>query len=358
MRSGWICWLALASMLAMACASDASRKATGMATPVPQMPIMGRETSAADAAPVHRVRVQAAYAVVDGMVGPLWLALDAGLWQRHGLDVELSLVSGTPNAMAALITDEVQFVQTAGDSALGFQAREPDVVGLLNPARASPHRLIVAPDIEYVEDLRGRRIGVFTIGDGGYVLMSKAFLKLGIEPERDVYWLPVGGGNRAGILAALAAGAIDAALLTPPADRAAIEQGGHALFSYADLGLPFAGLPVYTHRRMLDQQRPVVEAFIAGVVDGIRLFKSDPAQGKGVLARWTGLTDPDALDWTYEAFRGPRMSARPFFDLAQVQAIADSLAADQPELRQIQLSRVLDHSVLEALDRRGYLGVP
>ena len=101
-----------------------------------------------------------------------------------------------------------------------------------------------------------------------------------------------------------------------------------------------------------------MEAFVAGVVDAIKLFKSDPAQGKDVLARRTGLTDTDALDWTYEVFSGPRMSPRPFIDVAQVQAILDSLAADQPELREIQLSRVMDHSVLEALDRRGQLGAP
>src|SRR5262249_39038163 len=145
MRTLWICLAALAALLAMACAADTSRPVAAPASS-PRQTLRGEDPAASDVPPVSPTHVRVAYAVVDGMIAPLWLALDAGLWQRHGLDVELSLISGTPNAMAALVADEVQFVQTAGDSALPVQAREPNIVGLLNPATASPHRLIVAPD--------------------------------------------------------------------------------------------------------------------------------------------------------------------------------------------------------------------
>jgi ABC-type nitrate/sulfonate/bicarbonate transport system substrate-binding protein len=228
------------------------------------------------------------------------------------------------------------------------------VVGVLNTSVASAHRLVVAPDIGRVEDLRGRRIGVFTLGDGNYALMSKALIKFGFHPDRDVIWTPVGGGNMGGFVTGLAAGAIDAALLTPPTDLPAIRNGGKVLFELADLELPSAGLPVYTLRRTLEQRRPVVEAFAAGIVDGVRLFKADPALGKDVLARWTGIADPEAVDWTYEAYRGNRISDRPFLDIAQTRAVMEVLATDQPELRQVQLERVLDNSVLEDLERRGY----
>jgi len=326
--------------------------------PVAQAPTTAAEGGSSAAPPVARTRVRAAYAIADGMVAPMWLALSAGLWQQHGLDVELSLITGTPNVMAALINNDVQFVQSAGDSGLRIQARDPDVVALLNPSRTSPHRLLAAPAIERVEDLRGRRIGVAAIGDGGYVLTSKALQQLGFNPEREVLWVPLGTGSRSEFLAALAAGAIDATLLTPPGDLLAIQQGAHVLFNYADLGLPFAGLPVYTYRRTLEQRRSIVEAFVAGLIDGIRLFKADPARGKEILTQRMALSDPEILEWTYESLRGPRMSERPFLDLEQNRAIVDALVADEPELQAIQLSRVLDNSILEDLDRRGYLASP
>jgi NitT/TauT family transport system substrate-binding protein len=288
------------------------------------------------------------------VVGPLWAALEAGLWQKYGLDVDLMLISGTPNSVAALLAGEVTFIQNSADAALSAQAQEPNLVAVANTSAGSAHRLIVGPGIERFEDVRGKRFGVFSHGDGNYALMSKALLKYGYEPDRDVIWTPVGGGNFAGLVAALASGAIDATLLTPPNDLVAIRNGGKAILSYADLGLPYAGLPVYTLRPTMERQRPVVEAYVAGLVEGARLFKSDPVLAKDLLARWTNLTDPEMLDWTYEAYRGERVADRPFLDVEQTRAVMETLASEQPDLRAIAFDRAYDNSILTDLERKGF----
>src|SRR4051812_1726728 len=45
---------------------------------------------------VPPTKVRVAYTVVTGGVAPIWLAADNGLWAQHGLDVDLTLISGTP----------------------------------------------------------------------------------------------------------------------------------------------------------------------------------------------------------------------------------------------------------------------
>jgi NitT/TauT family transport system substrate-binding protein len=217
---------------------------------------------------------------------------------------------------------------------------------------------MVAPDIQRPEDLRGRRVGVNSIGDGSYALLSKAFPHIGIDPTRDVIWTAVGGGNAASYVAGLAAGSLDAAPLTPPNDLAAERQGAHALLALADLDLPTAGLPAFTMRRTIEQQRTVVEAFVAGVVDGVRRFKADPALAKAVLAQKAGSSDAELVDWTYTVYGGQHSTERPFVDRAKVQAVVDDLAASQPELREVPLDRTIDTSILEELDGKGYLPRP
>jgi NitT/TauT family transport system substrate-binding protein len=333
-----------ALLLGTACASvggtPARPPAAGGAAPAPGA-----------AAPLGKVR--AAYTTVSGSIAPLWLALDHGLWQRHGLEVELSVIAGAPIAIAALLAGEIQFAYASGESGLSAQVREPDLVGLLSLNTGITHGLLVQPGIERLEDLRGKRIGVFTVGDGNYMLMSRALRQLGLDPERDVVWTPVGGGNFAGLVQALAAGSIDATLLPAPNDLAAIRNGSHLLLRYRDLGLPWISLIVYTLRPTLEQQRPVVEAFAKGVIDGVRLYRADPDLAKQALAKWTGLTDPEALDWTYEAFR-ESFTDRPFINLELVREVVETLAVHQPELRQLPLERVIDRSVLESLERQGY----
>jgi hypothetical protein len=83
------------------------------------------------------------------------------------------------------------------------------VVAIVNSSAAPTHRMVVTPDIQRIEDLRGKRMGVFQVGDGNYVLLSKVLAKYGMNPERDVVWAGVGGGNFSGLVSALAAGAID-----------------------------------------------------------------------------------------------------------------------------------------------------
>jgi NitT/TauT family transport system substrate-binding protein len=288
-------------------------------------------------------------------VMPLWLAADQGLWQQHGLDVELTLISGTPIVMAALLAGEIQFAQNAAEAAFSVQARNPDVVAILNASGPSQHRLMVQPAIQRVEDLRGKRFGVFSIGDGNYALLMKALPKVGLNPETDAVWTSVGGGNMAGLVQGLVAGSLDAALLTPPNDLVAAQNGARELLRLRDLDLPSAGLPVFTLRGTLDERRPMVEAFAKGIVDAIRLYRADPAAAKRTLSQRLDMNDPRLVDYVYEALADEGIKARPFPDIEQARAVLDVLVADQPALRDVPLERVLDSSVLDALDRQGYL---
>ncbi len=325
------------------------------ATPTAASAAGGDASSAIQVAPT---RVRVAHTVVSGSVAPFWLAKDKGFWQQHGLDVDLTLISGTPTAMAALMAGEIDFSTGAAEAVLSVQAQNPEVVAIANSSAAPTHRMVVTPDIQRIEDLRGKRMGVFQVGDGNYVLLSKVLAKYGMNAERDVTWVGVGGGNFSGLVSALSAGAIDGTLFPPPNDLPAIKAGGQVLFNLADMDLPYAGLPSYTMRRTIEQRRPVVAAFLAGIVDGIRLFKSDPEQAKEALRTRGGMTDPEVVDWTYEVYRGKPMAERPFVSVAGMQAVLDALLESEPVLRQVQLNRAIDNSVLEDLDRKGYLPPP
>jgi NitT/TauT family transport system substrate-binding protein len=348
----------LALLLVGACAAPST--ATPRTGPAPAAP--DAAPIAAPVAPatvgVPATAVRASYSILSGAVGPYWVAQEAGLWRAHGLEVELTLIAGAPTSMAALMAGETLFGIAAGDSVLNVQAQNPDVVAILNTSAGTAHRLMVAPDVQRPEDLKGRRVGVNSLGDGSHMMLSKAFPRLGIDPTRDVIWTPMGGGGAASYVAGLAAGSLDAAPLTPPNDLLAERQGAHVLVRLADLELPSAGLPAFAMRRTIEQQRPVVEAFVAGVIDGVRRMKADPALAKEILAQKTGSTDAEVLDWTYLAYGGRFSTERPFVDRAQVQAVVDDMAALQPEMLKVDLDRSIDNSVLEDLDRKGYLPRP
>ena len=358
----------LLSVCLVGCASGGRPAAGGQPAPAPgssapagQSTTSGALAGAPPGAPeivVPPTRIRTSYSVIGSGVIPYWIAAEAGLWQRHGLDVDFTFISGTPPGMAALVAGETQFAVASGEAVLRIQSQNPDVVSLISTTAGNTHRLMVVPQIQRLEDLRGRRIGVAAIGDGAYAVTSKALLKLGFNPSTDVAWIATGGGSTSAMIAGLAAGAFDGAPLTPPNDILASRHGAHALIDTADLDLPAAGMGAHTLRRTLEQQRPVVDAFIAGVIDGVRLLKEDPAFSKGVIARRFDMTDTEAIDWAYEVYSGHRRAPKLYLDHAEMRALVDELAVEYPELQQIQLERVLDNSVLQGLEARGYFTRP
>jgi len=303
---------------------------------------------------VPPTKVRASYSVVSGGIGAYWVAADAGLWERHGLDVEFTLIAGTPPGMAALIAGETQFAVASGDAVLRVQSQNPDVVSLVTTGVGNTHRLMATPGIRRLEDLRGRAIGVSAIGDGAYAIATKALLKLGYNPTSDFTWIATGGGSTAAMIAGLAAGAFDATPLTAPNDMVAERQGAHSVLDTADMNLPAAGLATNAMRRTLEQQRPVVEAFVAGVIDGVRVFREDPTLGKEILTKRMGMDDPEAIHWAWETYSGQRRAPKLYLDHAEMRAVLDDLVGEYPELQAVQLERVLDNSVLQELEAKGY----
>ena len=84
-----------------------------------------------------------------------------------------------------------------------------DLVNVAHGIGVQGSRLMVRPEIRKVEDLKGKRIGISSLGSAGDLLFGYVLRKYGIDTTRDVIWLAV--GNTAERLQALMTGAVDAA---------------------------------------------------------------------------------------------------------------------------------------------------
>lgn len=232
--------------------------------------------------------------------GLIDIAKAQGFFSQHGLDVEILAAQGGPQVLAAVLAGRAQFSTTSvlelfeADSQ-GQKAKivapllqqsqvtcavRTDIVAQMPPASA--------PWTERVKALRGRHIGVTSVG-GGVSLTLNYMLRGSGLTESDVIVTAI-GADPAAWVAALRNKQLEAMCAGVPIPEEAIVQGVAQLFVSPALGdVPLlAGIPdatVVTSQSTIDRDPEMVQAFVAGLFDAMKLMHRDPSQAGAILKK-------------------------------------------------------------------------
>src|SRR5215471_279548 len=118
--------------------------------------------------------------------GVLFVARDAGIFRKHGLDATIVNVRNAQVGMSALAAGETQFhVGSATGTSIGAMASGLDlayIAGLINKLDGA---FMVNPSIKPLADMRGKRMGVKGIGGGVWMFPLLAFKHGGLNPKRN-----------------------------------------------------------------------------------------------------------------------------------------------------------------------------
>ncbi len=130
-------------------------------------------------------RVQIGFASFTSLSAPLWLAVDRGFFAQEGLDAELVFIGSAPTMVASMIAREVPFASTAGTAVVSAVAGGAPLKILATFANRVSSDLIARPGIARPEDLRGKRVGVQSMGGGIWMQALLGLERLGLDPVRD-----------------------------------------------------------------------------------------------------------------------------------------------------------------------------
>ncbi len=107
-------------------------------------------------------RLRIAYSSISGAMLPLWVAKDKGLFDKHGVEVEVTYIRGV--AIEALLAGEVQFVRASPPAVVRSTLRGADLAIIANTINVAVFSLMTKPEIKRPEDLKGKKIGVTNLG--------------------------------------------------------------------------------------------------------------------------------------------------------------------------------------------------
>ena len=118
----------------------------------------------AQAATAPQVRI--AYGAFNEKIAALWIASEQGLFRKHGINGEVVNIQSGPLTMAALTSGDIQIVCTGPGAILSAAAGGMDVAFFAGIVNRPDGEFVVAPAIRKPEDLKGRTIGVQSVGGG------------------------------------------------------------------------------------------------------------------------------------------------------------------------------------------------
>ena len=133
------------------------------------------------------------YSSMSGTRLPIWIAKEAMIFEKYGLDVSAVHIASGSATYSALIAGDVQIVSDTASAAVAAAARMPIVIF----AGTGPiaYKLIAHPSITSVEGLNGKTIGSSFVGAGSDFLLRRLLPKLGIVPGQDAALIPTGIGR-------------------------------------------------------------------------------------------------------------------------------------------------------------------
>jgi NitT/TauT family transport system substrate-binding protein len=322
-----------------------------VAAAVPTQPIAAPPTPVPTQAPATLTHLIVAYSNVSPTILPLWIAQQTGLFEKHGLDVDLQYVASA-TSVAALVSGQMQLATVGLSETLGAIAGGADLVVIANQVPAYTYIFEVAPGIETAADLKGKSIGISRTGSSSDIGTRVVLKKFGLDPDRDVQLVQTGSvSDRA---AAMKGGALQGAVAAPP-DTLAVERlGWHPLFDLAGQQLPAVTLGLVVQRAYRDANQATVQAYVDALLEGIARVRSDRASALELLKSNLNLDADEDLNATYDYYT--RQELMPSLPYARVEQFADTLAIlgrTDERLPKLDLAARLDSSFIKSAEERG-----
>ena len=301
-----------------------------------------------DAATLEKINVS--YGAISGSMAQTWVAKEAKLFEKHGLDVNLVYISGGPRSIMSLIGGSVQFVNHSGMPALEAYQRGADTALIASPLNQLEHSLVVQKHITSTEQLRGKVLGMSTAGSLTDILLREG-LRLNSIAEKDVTILPVGdlGARLSGLQTGRIHGAIIAGIQTLTANK----MGFRTLIDYSKLPIEIAGSGILARRSYVTKNPDITLRFLKAWIEGLYLFKAKPDFAFAVLKKYVASQDNEVLTTIYNLYR-ERLMVKPTPTVSVAKSMLYLLSRSSPQVGGVSVEGFIEPRYVNELDSSGF----
>ena len=281
----------------------------------------------------------------------LYVMKEARLYEKYGLDAEVITMNGSGISSKALISGGIDIAPIATPTVINANLAGADMQILAHTLPGVVHALMVKPEIKRVEDLKGKKIAVSSLGSLTDFLVRHIAKKKGLNPDRDVTLIQTGGDSDR--IVALSSGVVQGAALSHPAYGKAQKLGFPMLWDSAkEVNYPW--IEITTRRAIVKNDREMVMSYMKAHLEGIALFKRDRELGKRVIKKTLRVDDEELLNESYDIFSKAFIPA-PYPNLEGMKTSYEYVAMTRPQVWKHKPEEFTDSSFVTELEKSGFI---
>jgi ABC-type nitrate/sulfonate/bicarbonate transport system substrate-binding protein len=291
------------------------------------------------------------YSNISGDDIASWVAVETGVFARHGLNVNAQLIAGGATTTAALLSGQIQIAQAGGSESLSAVAGGADLVIVATLAGVYPYLFEVIPEIKAMPDLVGKKLGVSNVGGSADIATRVVLRQNGLDPDKDVTIVATGSSqNRT---SALLSGAIQGGMAGPPDNLTVEAIGLHPILDLASQHLPSANTVVVMQRSFVAANHDVVQRYVDALAEASVQLKKDRPGTIAVFKKYFQTDDDKSMSISYDFYATEVVQPLPFPRPEQFKDAIDALSATNPKVRDVDLGKLLDPSFVQNAADRG-----
>ncbi len=286
-----------------------------------------------------------------GSSAPYWVAKEAGLYKKYGLDAELIFINGSTRGVQSMIAGEIDFAGAVGTSAMNGAMAGGDIMIIDSVVNTLPYYIIGKPTIKSPEDLKGRTAATHIPGTSADFALRLALLKFGIEYP-DIKAVMVGGATAR--LASVINQQVDFTMVTDSGKIPGEKAGLKVIIDMAKLKIPFQFTCTVTTKNIIRARPQVVERMVKAVADAVHFFKTNKQESIKIMSKYTRGQKPAVLEGSWVAYQDllvedtyPTMEG--LRDTLRVQANWD------PKAAQAKAEDFVDLRFVDGLKKSGFI---
>ena len=299
----------------------------------------------------EKTDVVVTYAQASGAFTPIWLAYEAGLFKKYGLNAKLQLL--TPQVSAqAVIAEEADFY-TDGPDLINARLHGGRVKYFGGTMQQLVFQMWGAKELRTIKDLKGKTVAASTPRAALDTATREALKKGGLIPDKDVKVVYL--QTVPAILSGILSGKTEAGTLSAPNTLKAKDAGLMLLADIGQLNIPGLQVAYGTTEKYLKTNSNTVYAFLKAIGEGVVLSKKDAAAAKKAISKYASIEDAVTLDGTYDAFApywATSLAVRPEAIRAQFDYLDEK---EFPNAKNADPKEFIDNSFVDALEKSGFL---